>query len=310
MTPQCRRALAGSVRSWAPRAGLSRRPCAAAPALTCPGTSSRCGRPYAMLVSRTTSGWLRGPKYSSASWALCDRQRSSMLSTVGLPPTAYGVRWWNSRNPRASQRWPSVATNAQRPPSRSQTARLTAARAASERQEGAFMFMASEYHALFGALRIVRAATNGVGSLSNARRARAMRHALLVTRERLPAMGHGPKRVGPKKPVKNFLANEEEMWGRSIVERAAPPSGANAPENSTRATPCRAAFRFGHCDKAPSRGAAARGDAPCAADRRAPRGAAWPRRRADRGAAAPPVARSRGRSAATARGCRPGSPAP
>jgi hypothetical protein len=67
-----------------------------------------------------------GPKHRSASYALWLLHRSSRFSTVGGPPVAYGVTWWNSRKPRSVQR-PFEPMKAHCPPSRAQTCRLTAA---------------------------------------------------------------------------------------------------------------------------------------------------------------------------------------
>lgn len=66
------------------------------------------------------------PNARSAACRLCAWQSSRRFSTVGWPPRATGTTWSSSSRSRDSQRWPSAATNAHRPPSRSQTARRTA----------------------------------------------------------------------------------------------------------------------------------------------------------------------------------------
>jgi hypothetical protein len=53
-------------------------------------------------------------------------QRSWILLATAEPPAANGTTWWNSRNPR-SVHLPRAPMNAQRPSSRRQTSRLTAA---------------------------------------------------------------------------------------------------------------------------------------------------------------------------------------
>ena len=54
------------------------------------------------------------------------RHRSSRFSVTVAPSSAYGRRWWNSRNPRSVHR-PDIPTNAHWPPSRFQTSLFTAA---------------------------------------------------------------------------------------------------------------------------------------------------------------------------------------
>ena len=78
--------------------------------------------PHLVRDSRTTPS----PKNSRASYSLCAWHRSWMFATVASPPAAYGSTWWNSRNAVSRQR-PSRPTNAQRPASRRQTSRRTAA---------------------------------------------------------------------------------------------------------------------------------------------------------------------------------------
>jgi hypothetical protein len=67
------------------------------------------------------------PKSCSAAKALCAVQRSARLAAVCSPPSAKGFRWWSSRRCVSRQRCPEPSTCAQRPWSRSKTARRTAA---------------------------------------------------------------------------------------------------------------------------------------------------------------------------------------
>src|SRR2546430_1622505 len=79
---------------------------------------------YGTPFSRTNNG--RSPKRSSASYALCGRQRSWRFVAVLGPPSANGTTWWNSRKLRSAQR-PPPPTKAHCPPSRSQTFRFASA---------------------------------------------------------------------------------------------------------------------------------------------------------------------------------------
>src|SRR5215831_17954617 len=65
-------------------------------------------------------------KNTLASYWLWRRQRSSMLDTVGSPPIANGLTWWNSTSGRSPQRRPFGPVKAQEPRSRIQTVRFTA----------------------------------------------------------------------------------------------------------------------------------------------------------------------------------------
>ena len=108
----------------APAVRLSYRCGRRAPSMLCQDSTRSGPSWYGTPFSRTNNG--RSPKRSSASYALCGRQRSWRFVAVLGPPSANGTTWWNSRKLRSAQR-PPAPTKAHCPPSRSQTFRFTSA---------------------------------------------------------------------------------------------------------------------------------------------------------------------------------------
>ena len=79
------------------------------------------------VASARNSSMCARPKACSADRVLCALQRIRRFSTVLGPPSAAGRRWSSSTFHVLPQRWPSGPRQVQRPSSRFQTSRRTAA---------------------------------------------------------------------------------------------------------------------------------------------------------------------------------------